>query len=134
MFNPIVNGFHSNFLVQLIGNKSADLKTWHLDIAIVLFKAQLFVPYQQQVDFEILNVDCICGFYINTSQLELFKTYQFYIPIKLDWFLAPKKSVDWLSFSKFKTTTKSFTDGNKSPLIWMKSNTGLLSKAFLVWW
>lgn len=100
----------------------------------VLFKAQLFVPYQQQVRFEILNVDCICGFYINTSQLELFKTYQFYIPIKLDWFLAPNKSVDWLNFSKFKTTTKSFTDGNKSPLFWMKSNTGILSKAFLVWW
>lgn len=36
----------------------------------VLFKAQLFIPYEQQIHFELLNADCVSGFYINTTQLE----------------------------------------------------------------
>ena len=46
----------------------------------ILFKAQLFVPYQQDVNFDDLNEDCICGFYLKSGQLEDFKACQFYIP------------------------------------------------------
>lgn len=100
----------------------------------VLFKAQLFVPYEQQTHFELLNADCISGFYINTSQLERFKTHQFYIPTKLDWFLAPNDTVDWMDLIHFKLTSRPSIERHKSPLFWLKSNTGKLSKAFLVWW
>ncbi len=100
----------------------------------VLFKAQLYVPYQYQVSFKFLNVDCICGFYINIAQLELFTTYQFYIPRKLDWFLAPNDTVNWMDIIQFKLSSQRSIECQKSPLFWMKSNTGKLSKAFLVWW
>jgi len=100
----------------------------------VLFKAQLFIPYEQQIHFEFLNADCVSGFHINTSQLEGFKTHQFYIPTKLDWFLEPNENVDWMDWIQFKLTSQPAIERHKSPLFWLKSNTGKLSKAFLVWW
>ena len=100
----------------------------------VLFKAQLFVPYAHQIHCELLNKDCITGFYINTEQLEQFKTHKFYIPIKLDWFIAPHKAVRWVNIAQFKITSQVFIAQKRSPLIWIKSNTGKMSKAFLVWW
>nr|WP_321243344.1 DUF1853 family protein [uncultured Psychroserpens sp.] len=100
----------------------------------VLFKAQLFVPYQKQADFKHINEACVYGFYINTAQLENFKDCQFYIPSKLDWFLEPYETVDWLEYSNFRSETQSFLDNNQSPLFWTKNVVGELSKAFLVWW
>jgi hypothetical protein len=100
----------------------------------VLFKAQLFVPYQQQVTIELLNTDCVCGFYINTTQLETFKNHLFHIPTKLDWFLKPHTDIDWLEYSNFRSESKAFLDNNQSPLFWMLSKTGELTKSFLVWW
>jgi hypothetical protein len=100
----------------------------------ILFKAQLFVPYQKHVNFKILNADCVCGFYINTTQIEIFKNHQFYIPTKLDWFLAPHEAVNWLEYLNFRSASYTFLDNNQSPLFWMKSEGGDLVKVFLVWW
>ncbi len=100
----------------------------------VLFKAQLFVPYQEHVNFEFLNADCVCGYYIKTAQLEPFQNHQFYIPSKLDWFLEPHVDVDWLEFSNFRSDSQLFLDNNQSPMFWMKSELGELVKSFLVWW
>nr|WP_321222830.1 DUF1853 family protein [uncultured Psychroserpens sp.] len=100
----------------------------------VLFKAQLFVPYQKSIKFELINKACVCGFYIHASQIEIFKNYKFYIPKKLDWFLKPHENVEWLEFSNFRSESKLFLDNKQSPLFWLKNQTGELSKAFLVWW
>ncbi|MEH6538022.1 MAG: DUF1853 family protein [Psychroserpens sp.] len=100
----------------------------------VLFKAQLFVPYQQNVNFKDLNEDCVCGFYINKIQLEQFADCQFYIPPKLDWFLEPNDTVNWLEYSNFRSDSDKFLKNSLSPLFWMKNETGELSKGFLVWW
>lgn len=100
----------------------------------VLFKAQLFVPYQKVIDFKLINEDCVSGFYMNTVQLETFKNHQFYSPSKLDWFLDPHENVNWLEYSYFRSESKEFLDNNQSPLFWLKTETGELSKCFLVWW
>lgn len=100
----------------------------------VLFKAQLFVPYQQEVEFKLLNSNCLCGYYIHTKQLDQFKDHQFFIPSKLDWFLEANASVDWLDFEAFRNTSQLFLDQGQSPLFWMKNNAGELIKGFLVWW
>nr|WP_321235040.1 DUF1853 family protein [uncultured Psychroserpens sp.] len=100
----------------------------------VLFKAQLFVPYQQEINFESLNEDCVCGFYISLKQLDAFKDCQFYIPAKLDWFLEPDDTIDWLSYFNFRTDSEGFLKNNQSPLFWIKDEAGELSKGFLVWW
>lgn len=100
----------------------------------VLFKAQLFVPYQQEIHFEQLNQDCVCGFYIHTKQLEHFKACEFYIPNKLDWFLEPQTDVDWLNYADFILDSHTFLEQQQSPLFWIKAEKGTVSKGFLVWW
>ncbi|WP_460218848.1 DUF1853 family protein [Psychroserpens sp. MEBiC05023] len=100
----------------------------------VLFKAQLFVPYQQNICFELLNSDCICGFYITIAQLSKFKDYKFYIPEKLDWFLEPEDDVIWIDQLTFKDRATLLLDNKQSPLFWLKCNNSKLSKCFLVWW
>lgn len=100
----------------------------------VLFKAQLFIPYQQSVEFNLLNKDCVCGFYLNKQQLVEFNTSEFYVPSKLDWFLEVDNSVDWVDMETFKIKTEAFLKQSKSPLIWIKMPDGTILKSFLVWW
>ena len=101
---------------------------------MVLFKAQLFIPYQKSVCFNQLNEACVNGFYLKTSQLSDFNTCEFYIPKKLDWFLDANNSIDWLSFEIFKMKVETFLNESQSPLIWIKQANGKLLKSFLVWW
>ena len=101
----------------------------------VFFKAQLFVPYSNQnINFELLNSDCVIGFYINQQQLLQFSDCKFYIPTKINWLLSPHKNVNWLSFDTFKEQTESLLSVKKSPLCWIKKPNGELSKFFLVFW
>ncbi|OUS00101.1 hypothetical protein A9Q86_11720 [Flavobacteriales bacterium 33_180_T64] len=100
----------------------------------VLFKAQLFIPYQKTIVFTVLNKECICGFYITIKQLEYFKYCQFYIPTKLDWFLKPHNIVEWLDYNSFKKESLVYLDNAQSPLFWLKDEDKNLAKVFLVWW
>ena len=50
----------------------------------VLFKAQLFVPFNMLNNkFELINNQCIKGFYLSFEEVQKFKTALFYIPSKL---------------------------------------------------
>lgn len=100
----------------------------------VLFKAQLFLPYQKHVEFDLLNKNCISGFYLNVPQLEIFKADSFYIPEKLDWFLHPHVNVEWMNYSNFREKATAFLNKNQSPLFWLRNKNGELTKVFLVWW
>ncbi|WP_456437769.1 DUF1853 family protein [Psychroserpens sp.] len=100
----------------------------------VLFKAQLFIPYQKSIICNQLNKNCINGFYINKIQLEDFNTCEFHIPSKLDWFLNVDNSVHWLDIESLKTEAEVFLEQSKSPLIWIKKQDSTLLKSFLVWW
>ncbi len=114
------------------------LKAYQLEIKHikqnVLFKAQLFTPYQTEVPFEQLNPECIKGFYINQNQLHLFTDCKFYIPPKIDWFLNVHTQVDWQTFAEFVSKANGLLDSRKSPMFWMKKGNGQLIKGFLVWW
>lgn len=99
------------------------------------FKAQLFVPFKSRKEsYSLVNSDCIIGFYIRLSELKNFKNYSFYIPSKLDWLIAPHLDVEWLSTSTFHGEISKFLTSKKSPLCWMKSSEGKMSKFFITWW
>lgn len=100
----------------------------------VLFKAQLFIPYQTSVRFGQLNEACVNGFYLKTSQLSDFNTCKFYIPEKIEWFLEANVNVDWLDFDVFMSEVNVFLKKSQSPLIWIKNEDQSLLKCFLVWW
>lgn len=115
------------------------LKNYQLDVSqfeqLVYFKAQLFVPYgRTEEKYELINNDCIKGFYIRMHELIKFENYTFHIPAKLDWLIDPHVAVDWLTFSEFKNSTSKLLEDHKSPLCWMMSPEGRFQKFFLVWW
>ena len=98
------------------------------------FKAQLFVPYQEKIDFPELNSECVCGFYISLQELNLFKDCKFYIPKKLDWLIEPHVHIDWMNHKIAKERIKEFHEKNSAPLCWIKQPNGEIQKVFVVWW
>ena len=101
----------------------------------VYFKAQLFVPYKTvPVKFELLNKDCIRGFYIHYTEVQQFSHCKFYIPIKIDWLLDVQTQVDWLTFDKFHEKITPTILNKTAPLCWMKFPNGVVQKFFVVWW
>lgn len=100
----------------------------------VYFKAQLFIPFGEHINLEVLNLDCIVGCYIKKESLSQFEDCKFYIPQKIDWIIAPHTQVDWLTYSRFIEMSNPILEREFSPLFWLKSPNGELKKCFLVWW
>ena len=101
----------------------------------VLFKAQLFVPFNMLNNkFELINNRCIKGFYISFKEVEKLKTSLFYIPSKLDWLLETQLNVNWLDYSDFIIDLEKGLKQKKSPLCWIKSPQNELQKIFVVFW
>lgn len=102
---------------------------------MVLFKAQLFVPFaKQQIEFNQLNSGCVSGFYIHKHELMKFNACKFYIPRKLDWLLVPHQHVDWIPFDAYAKQTETEMVRKSSLLCWMKQPNGEIFKFFLIWW
>jgi hypothetical protein len=101
----------------------------------VYFKAQLFVPFDlKESTFRNVNSQCVKGFYICQGELSLFVNYTYYIPEKLDWLVDPHLDVRWLTALTFQNEISVHLAAKKSPLCWMKSADGVISKFFIVWW
>ncbi len=99
------------------------------------FKAQLFLPYQNRtIDIGPLNSDCIAGYYISFSKIELFINFEFYIPKKLDWIVIPHHNVDWIQYSASLIILESELNNLRSPMVWLKNTESQISKSFIVWW
>ncbi len=100
----------------------------------VLFKAQLFKPYQKEITFNQLNSDCLAGFYIKHQELEYFTKCKFFIPKKVDWLIEPYTQIDWSSFDDFSKAISEYMNTQRAPLCWIKHPNGTLQKFFVVWW
>lgn len=101
----------------------------------VHFKAQLFLPLNSNsVQIELLNKECISGYYIPFQDIGQLKDCTFYIPAKLDWLLEVQQDVEWVAFSVFLQDVSQFLDQKRSPLCWVKYSNGLAQKLFVVWW
>ncbi len=115
------------------------LETYALDIKILeqqlCFKAQLFLPYQNRtINISPLNPDCIAGFYITFSKIELFINLEFYIPKKLDWLVIPHQNVNWMAYASVLEILESETSNQRSPLVWLRNNDTELTKCFITFW
>ena len=101
----------------------------------VLFKAQLFVPFNyHDVEYTHLNKDAVTGFYCTEKQLRPFHDCTFFIPTKLDWLAQPSTEIDWLTFDAFHDLLMPQLLQKRAPLCWMKKPTGEIEKLFVVWW
>lgn len=100
----------------------------------VYFKAQLFVPYKTTIKFELLNKECLTGFYIHFSKLTPLANAKFHIPSKTDWLIQVHSNVTWLNFNQFKSVVTLLYKNQTSPLCWVKLPKGTIQKFFVVWW
>jgi len=113
-----------------------DQLTLNLDDIVqkVLFKAQLFTPYNHDIRFDLLNKDCLTGFYIHLADIAQFSACTFYIPNKLDWLIEVQANVEWIIFDQFSHKIKEFTLEKRAPLCWIKFPDDAMQKFFVVWW
>jgi len=101
----------------------------------VLFKAQLFVPYDAIYHHDpIINDACITGYYLKKDQLPSFRACRFYVPKKLDWLVRIHSNVAWLSYEVFSNQLFTFLDNGQSPMVWVRYPDGSLKTCFVVWW
>lgn len=100
----------------------------------VHFKAQLFLPFvHHNPIFYQINPHCIKGFYLKITELEQFKTGQFFIPEKVDWLMECHEYVKWMDYGPFLIEVSNWLHKKMSPLCWLKYQ-GIYSKIFVVWW
>ncbi|MGB5323298.1 DUF1853 family protein [Lutimonas sp.] len=100
----------------------------------VLFKAQLFTPFQENVAFNLLNKECLSGFYIHFPEIQQLSNCKFYIPIKVDWLTEVQSNTDWLSYLEFEKIISALIAEKRAPLCWIKFPNGIMQKFFVVWW
>jgi hypothetical protein len=114
--------------------KKLDLETEFIQQQ-VLFKAQLFIPYQtKKVEFKLLNNKCVKGFYIHFNELQQFNTCKFHIPTKINWLQEVQTQTKWQSFEPFLQKIEVLINQKTAPLCWIKNASGETEKFFIVWW
>lgn len=104
-------------------------------ISKVYFKAQLFVPkHLLNKSFELINNDCVIGYYIGFSEYKMYMDSEFFMPVKLDWLILPHGEVAWVSHENFTPLLNQEISQSRSPLCWIKAPDGKLEKIFVVFW
>ena len=101
---------------------------------LVCFKAQLYLPYGQEVNPAPLNADSIYGSYLTLDGFDIFKACKCFFPRKHDWLVSPHAAVDWISFQEAQERLAEFHQQQSAPLIWIKHPSGAFEKVFVVWW
>jgi len=101
----------------------------------VYFKAQLFVPYHLKSNtFNLINNECIKGFYIHFNELSQFKSCKFYIPPKVNWLQEIQTQINWKKYNDILPKIENLIQEKTSPLCWIKQINGEVYKIFIVWW
>tara|TARA_R110001583_G_scaffold123082_1_gene274381 strand:+ start:2819 stop:3634 length:816 start_codon:yes stop_codon:yes gene_type:complete len=101
----------------------------------VYFKAQLFVPYKQEsASFDLINNDCVKGFYIQFNELSQFENCKFHIPSKANWLQEVQIQTNWKTYTQFTPKIELLIQNKTSPLCWLKQPNGEVFKIFIIWW
>jgi len=126
---PLIYNEHARSVLNAIHVNTTDI------LQRVRFKAQLFMPYQKdQANFNLLNRDCLKGFYVYYAEIEQFSHCQFYIPNKIDWLMEVQPDVEWIVFLEFNKRISQLMSEKIAPLCWIKRPNGITEKFFVVWW
>lgn len=101
------------------------------------FKAKLFLPKQfLKKKLPLINQKSISGYWINIYEFNSldYKDYQFFLPPKQDWPIAPEMAKTWIGFSEALKRIEEAFQRKKSPLLWMKKSETDFERFFVVWW
>jgi len=124
--------------IPLGQHKSILSKTKATEIeSYICYKAKLFLKNTSvRLKSSKINQDCISGTYINIEEFKLLKHQKslFYVPKKMDWICAATSNKHWYSFEKAEENLKLGSKEKRAKLVWQKTENGLISEYFVVWW
>lgn len=103
----------------------------------VCYKAQLFYPYNSKSYYiRPLNKKCITGYWLSFKEFkkEEFKPYQYFIPFKAQWVIAPHESVQWRAHYETLLDINLRIVKENAPMIWIRKSKTEYEKVFVVWW
>lgn len=126
---PLLFNSHTEALLEKLHIKASEMKQF------VYFKAQLFVPIQyQKNNFQLINNECVIGFYLHQDELNQLSNCKFFIPSKVNWLQNIQTQTNWISYEKFSIKITTILENKTSPLCWLKQPNGETQKFFVVWW
>lgn len=100
----------------------------------VWIKGQLFVPHGLELDVAPLNQACVVGTYLKKEALSHFEGARFFLPTKQEWMSSPHTAVDWCDLVTLEAKIAPLLDNHFSPLLWVKTENGILQKMMVIWW
>lgn len=126
------------FYAEALRSKLQDLKIQSDTVKQqACFKTQLFIPYgDTNVSIRPLNKNCIQGKWIRFEDFnaETFKTFEYYIPFKREWVIAPTLNRKYSSHYETLLEINLRMIKENSPMLWLKKPDSGIEKLFVVWW
>ena len=101
------------------------------------FKAQLFQAYGSvDVKLGTLNQNCLAGYWLRFDEFKKseFVKAQFYMPSKSEWVTQVQDQVEWKSHVEIMIDLVKRLKKESAPMLWMKKESGVVEKIFVVWW
>lgn len=101
----------------------------------LLFTGSVYLKYKEIRPLELVNENCISGYWIGFSEFKSVHEEgdQYKIPKKADWLSNPQDFTDWMEIKLFWLELQTEITNKYSPMVWKKTN-GKLEKLFVVWW
>jgi len=128
---PLINTPEAAITLNELGIAPSDITQQ------ICFIAHLFVPLSlRNIKLAKINPLCIKGFWLTIEEFkdETYLNYNYYMPTKRYWGVAPKKCTTWFSYDKIIKEVHSQLSKKKSPLLWVKVSEDLYETVFIVWW
>ena len=103
----------------------------------VCLKARMFVPKPLFYNkFKYVEASNIKGYYINLVDFTIsdYGDYDFFLPEKQDWIVAPNYGEVWLSYAEIFQLISDSLQNKMSPLIWLKKSETEFETFFVTWW
>lgn len=125
---PLLYAPETKLMLDSLSFKAEDFKQK------IYFKAQIFVPYGDTIEFKKLNPQCLYGFYFKYKDLPKFKACKFYKPKKTNWLLDVTPTVDWKTYKTILPELMVYKANKYSPMLWLKHKNGEIVKCFVVAW
>ncbi len=100
----------------------------------VSFKAQLFLPYNKQINLKTVNPDCVVGYFLKLKDVLTFEESKFYFPSKPNWLVQPNNAVNWRTYQDVEPVIKQIQTEKQSACCWIKQADTRIKKYFIVWW
>lgn len=104
-------------------------------VQVLNLKAQLYVPFNDKFTLPTnVTIGGIAGFWLRLDEFDEMAEGMMFLPKKKNWGIHPRHWQEWISIEEAREQIEYFHSKRKSPLCWMKTESGSFMRFFVVWW